>query len=160
MKNRQIQNREIVSRDRPRSRDMLRLLVLAGRASSGTRHRVARVGVAVRRRSLSTVRIGHPLLAYPPDLGIFPEAPSREPKGKTARARRPPTRAKRSQSARPQPSPKWHEVGRVARRARPVISSFFRCGPRLTLKAGCKEGLRPPRLRNAGTDPSSPRPLH
>lgn len=38
---------------------------------------------------------------------------------------------------------KRHEVGRVARRARPVITGFFGCRPRLTVKAGHKEGFNP-----------------
>lgn len=44
----------------------------------------------------------------------------------------------------PNAAPKSHGVGRVARRARPVISDLFEHQPRLTLKAGCKEGSNPP----------------
>lgn len=46
--------------------------------------RVARVGAAVRLISLSPVGTRHRLLVHSPDLGTFPEALSREPKGKTA----------------------------------------------------------------------------
>ena len=105
------------------------------------RQRVARVGAALLRRLLSPAAHGHTCWYTRPTAGLSPEALSREPRARPPRVRCLHTRARWSQSAAAPAAPKRHAVGRVARRARPDISSHFTNRPRLTLKAGRQAGL-------------------
>jgi hypothetical protein len=109
--------------------------------------RVARVGAAARRELITPERTGQSWGATPPDLGALPEplAPA-SGEGKDAGA---PAEAD-AVGGSPSAAPKRHEVGRVARRARPEMSchkaNIF-CVPRLTLKAGRKAGSIPCLMR-------------
>src|SRR6266851_8735521 len=84
------------------------------------------------------------LLASPPDSERVPKLDrgTRESAGRSGRRAMPQHARRRPKSA---PSPDGCRnslgVGRVARRARPVIKPYSRPLPRLILKAGHKEGL-------------------
>jgi hypothetical protein len=83
--------------------------------------RVARVGAAARRESITPERTGQSLWATPPDLGALPEPLAPESgEGKDAGA---PAEAD-AVGGSPSAAPKRHEVGRVARRARPEMSRY------------------------------------
>lgn len=87
--------------------------------------------------SLMAITIGTPARLRDFPLRLSPESRGARP----PRVRCPQSRAWWSQSAAAPAAPKRHAVGRVARRARPDISSHFTNPPRLTLKAGRQAGL-------------------
>lgn len=130
---------------RAQSRTIARLVLIPDCKEPAARRgqarlRVARVGAAFRRIRFSLAIGIQAMLANPPDLVRFTRRLSTtRAEGKLPKPQRRQRRGVRSQAA-----PKRHEVGRVARRARPVISSLFCHVPRLTLKAGCMAQLGPP----------------
>ena len=118
-----------------------------GCALGGTGHRVARVGAAFCRAPRSPATSLGPV-GVPARLRACSQARpcerrrGRESAGRSGRRRCTPAS---SPAVEVGAMPTWHRnslgVGRVARRARPDTKPYSRYLPRLTLKAGHKEGL-------------------
>jgi hypothetical protein len=130
--------------DRPRSSGRLTPTLLrtaARRVVAG--HRVARVGAAFCRALRSPAKPVGPV-DVPARLRACSQARSRQRRSAGQSGRRRCTPAS-SPSAEVSAMPTWHRnslgVGRIARRARQDTKPFSRPVPRLTLKAGHKEGL-------------------
>ena len=106
-------------------------------------HRVARVGAAFHRALRSPVTACRPCRRPRPTPSVFPSstAVSGRAQGEAGGSVSPGTLPAAEVGA----MPTWHRnslgVGRVARRARLVIKPYENRLPRLTLKAGYKEGL-------------------
>lgn len=111
-------------------------------AVSRSRHRAARVGAAV---SFFRV-VTHCCSSLPVGLPARPRGFSRRllpirDKGAGGSEKRPRFRFTAEVGRAPTRTRKRHGVGRVARRARPVLSHSFDALPRLTLKAGSMAGV-------------------
>ena len=140
---------KLFSRDRPRSRELIRFNVFAGRIldfglSQGRARRLCCPSYAAIPCQGMTLAIGIP--ARP---RAFPSS-SLQRAGRQDRTRAMTAYAREAVAVGAAPAEsKRHEVGRVARRARPDISSHYSKRPRLTVKAGSKAGLMHHQPRHA-----------
>ena len=115
-----------------------------GCALDVARHILARVGLCFPSAALRSPAVFVDPVGVPARLRAGSQARPRE-RESAGRKRAASGAPARSPAAEVGAMPTWHRnslgVGRVARRARPVTKPYSRPLPRLTLKAGHKEGL-------------------